>query len=111
MEKPEDIRVHVSVVLRREGRWLLVREGKEGSRDRWNLPGGHLEPGETFTEGIRREAKEVVVWQGPTRVTWCGSAVHWITMAHRKHCAVNASGDGSEISQQGDEKWCNWQDG
>jgi 8-oxo-dGTP diphosphatase len=52
------IPVHVSVVLRDRDRILLVREGEAESRDRWNLPGGHLEPGETIVACARREAKE-----------------------------------------------------
>lgn len=53
-----EIRVHVSVVLQREGRLLLVQEGKPSSRGRWNLPGGHLEPRERFLDGACREARE-----------------------------------------------------
>jgi 8-oxo-dGTP diphosphatase len=40
------------------GRLLLVRESKPENRDKWNLPGGHLEFGETLTAGATREARE-----------------------------------------------------
>lgn len=52
------ILIHVSVVLMREGSVLLVQERKAVNHGLWNLPGGHLEPGETVQDGARREARE-----------------------------------------------------
>jgi len=52
--------IHASVVLAHRGRILLVREEKVSSRGRWNLPGGHHEPGETIEACARREAREEV---------------------------------------------------
>lgn len=43
----------VGVFCYHDGSVLLVREG-----DEWLLPGGTLEPGETFEEAVRREAYE-----------------------------------------------------
>jgi ADP-ribose pyrophosphatase YjhB (NUDIX family) len=39
-------------------RILLVRRGKPPRALAWTIPGGHLEPGETLAEAIRREVKE-----------------------------------------------------
>ena len=52
------ILIHVSVVVRREDSVLLVQERKAVNHGLWNLPGGHLEPGETVQDGARREARE-----------------------------------------------------
>lgn len=37
---------------------LLVRESKPSALQRWSLPGGKLEPGETLQQGAEREALE-----------------------------------------------------
>ncbi len=50
--------IHVSVALRRQDRFLLVQEQKPANYGRWNLPGGHLELGETIQQGARREVAE-----------------------------------------------------
>jgi ADP-ribose pyrophosphatase YjhB (NUDIX family) len=52
------ILIHVSVVLRRQNRILLVQEEKAENHGRWNLPGGHLELRETLQQGALREVKE-----------------------------------------------------
>jgi 8-oxo-dGTP pyrophosphatase MutT (NUDIX family) len=43
-------------VVRREDRFLLVHERKHG--EQWYLPGGRVEPGETFVEVACRETLE-----------------------------------------------------
>jgi 8-oxo-dGTP diphosphatase len=40
------------------GRFLLVRESKASARQRYNLPAGKLEAGETVSEAAVREARE-----------------------------------------------------
>ena len=51
--------VHVSAIIRNsENRILFVREAKEIHRDKWNLPGGHVEEGEHVRDAAIREAKE-----------------------------------------------------
>ncbi|MFB6354209.1 MAG: NUDIX domain-containing protein, partial [Halobacteriales archaeon] len=45
-------------VIERDGRVLLVREGKPGVAGQWNLPAGRVEPGETPVHAARREARE-----------------------------------------------------
>ena len=44
------------VVVRRGDRFLLVREAKHGQR--WYLPAGRVEPGETFEQAAIRETME-----------------------------------------------------
>ena len=56
---PPDTTMIVCALVRREGRLLLVEEMEAGDPDpTWMLPGGRLEPGETLTEGLRRELAE-----------------------------------------------------
>lgn len=52
------IPIHVSVVLQQEDRILLVQERKPENYEKWNLPGGHLELGETIPQGAMREVVE-----------------------------------------------------
>lgn len=50
--------VHVTTVIQDAGRILLVQEAKQENRERWNLPGGHLEEDETLHKGALREVFE-----------------------------------------------------
>ncbi len=48
-------------IINDDGRVLIVREAV--SKDttqvgKWGLPGGRLEPGESFTDGLQREVRE-----------------------------------------------------
>ena len=44
------------VVIRHEGRFLLIQERKHGQK--WYIPAGRVESGETFLQGARREVME-----------------------------------------------------
>ena len=47
------------VVLRNDkGQFLLVQEGKPSAYGLWNLPAGHVDPGETLLDAAVREAHE-----------------------------------------------------
>ena len=50
--------VHVSVVISRDDSILAVQEAKADCRGQWNLPGGHLERGESILAGAVREVLE-----------------------------------------------------
>lgn len=45
-------------VVRREGRFLLVRRGQPPDPGSWGFPGGKIEPGETAAEAAVRELAE-----------------------------------------------------
>lgn len=48
----------VGGVLEKDGEYLLVQEAQEKYRGKWNLPAGHLDPGEPLREGAKREILE-----------------------------------------------------
>jgi len=55
---PPVAQVAVAAVCVRDGRLLLVRRGRPPGHDRWSLPGGRLDPGETLEQAVRRELAE-----------------------------------------------------
>lgn len=60
-------------MLEREGRWLLqLRDDIAGIAHPgcWGLFGGHLEPGETAEQALRRELQEEIDWQAGELPFW-----------------------------------------
>ena len=57
-EYPNRPIVGVGGVIISDGSVLLVRRGSAPSLNRWSIPGGMLEAGETLVEGVRREIAE-----------------------------------------------------
>jgi 8-oxo-dGTP diphosphatase len=57
-EYPERPLVGVGGVVIADGRALLIRRGSPPLEGEWSIPGGMLELGETFEEGVRRELEE-----------------------------------------------------
>lgn len=51
-------RIIVGGVIEKDEKFLLVQEGKESCRGKWNIPAGHLDPNETIFEGAKREVFE-----------------------------------------------------
>ncbi len=49
-----------ALILNSEGKFLLTKRGKKAKNERgkWEIPGGALEFGETFSQGLKREIKE-----------------------------------------------------
>jgi 8-oxo-dGTP diphosphatase len=47
-----------AVVLAADGRVLLVKRGRPPKVGAWTLPGGHVEPSESFEAAIVREVRE-----------------------------------------------------
>lgn len=54
--------VTVAAVVERDGRFLVVEEDVHGERV-LNNPAGHLEPGESFLDAVRRETLEETGWE------------------------------------------------
>lgn len=52
------VQAAAAVVVREDGRLLLVRRGREPQRGRWSVPGGTVEPGETAAQAAVRETFE-----------------------------------------------------
>jgi 8-oxo-dGTP diphosphatase len=55
-------------MLQRDGRWLMQLRDEIPSivaPGCWGLFGGHLDPGETPEQGLRRELLEEIRWQPP----------------------------------------------
>lgn len=51
-------RIGVACFVWKDGKFLMAkRKGSHGS-DKWSVPGGHLEYGETWAEAAKREVKE-----------------------------------------------------
>ncbi|MFC9918998.1 NUDIX hydrolase [Agromyces binzhouensis] len=46
-----------AVITDDDGRVLLVRRGAAPQRGRWSVPGGRLEPGESFADAAAREVR------------------------------------------------------
>jgi 8-oxo-dGTP diphosphatase len=60
-------------MLEQEGRWLLqLRDDIAGivAPGRWGLFGGHLDPGETARQALRRELLEEIAWPSPELPFW-----------------------------------------
>ena len=48
----------VGGVVEKDNKYLLVQESKPKCYGKWNIPAGHLDPGETIFDGAKREIKE-----------------------------------------------------
>ena len=61
LNHPNQIKVGISCLLFKTPKLneiLLIKREKEPLKDKWSLPGGHLELGETIINGMKRECLE-----------------------------------------------------
>lgn len=49
-----------TVVIERDGKFLLTQRAKEPNKGRWEFPGGHVDEGETPKQAAEREMKEEI---------------------------------------------------
>ena len=47
-----------NALVERDGKYLMIEEGKDYVEGTWNIPGGGVEPGEDPVEAVKRELKE-----------------------------------------------------
>jgi len=49
-----------ALIFNNEGKFLLTKRGQKAKNEKgkWEIPGGALEFGETFSQGLKREIKE-----------------------------------------------------
>jgi len=50
----------VAVLVEKDGKFLLVKRSQPPRKGFWELPGGHVDEGESVTEAAQREAREEV---------------------------------------------------
>lgn len=91
-------RIHASaVVLDGAGRVLLVQEQKADSRGKWNLPGGHVDHGESaVAAAIRETAEETHLRIQPRHLVGIYSnrrAIRFVCVAQHDGTARASAGD------------------
>ncbi len=52
------VRTVGAIISERDGRLLLIRRGRPPAQGLWSVPGGHVEPGESDADAVRREVAE-----------------------------------------------------
>jgi ADP-ribose pyrophosphatase YjhB (NUDIX family) len=57
-EAPLTARLYASVIIKRDDRFLVLNEEDDDGKRKFNLPGGHVDFGETPVSAATREAKE-----------------------------------------------------
>ena len=72
-------------MLQRDGRWLMQLRDEIPNivaPGCWGLFGGHLDPGETPEQALRRELLEEISWQPPALELVMVHRIHRVAPAH-----------------------------
>ena len=63
----------VGAVFIWEDKLLLIQRGKPPALGFWSIPGGHVEPGESWQEAVEREVREETALEAT-----CGPFIGWV---------------------------------
>ena len=58
MTESQTLKLVAGCILQKEGKYLLVQEKLPKAYGKWNLPAGHVDPGESTVHAAVREVKE-----------------------------------------------------
>lgn len=58
MPNSQTLKLVAGCILQKDGKYLLVQEKLPKAYGKWNLPAGHVDPGESTVEAAVREAQE-----------------------------------------------------
>lgn len=58
MPNPQTLKLVAGCILQKDGKYLLVQEHLPKAYGKWNLPAGHVDPGESTVNAAVREVKE-----------------------------------------------------
>lgn len=112
MQFPKGVELVCSAIIVRNGHILLTKSPKWSNK--WTLPGGHIEPGETILSAVQREIyEETNLKVNPLKILTYGELINskdFHRLAHFIYfdCVCNAK-DGDTLKLQEDElveyKW------
>jgi len=58
MSNRQTLKLVAGCILQKDGKYLLVQEKLPKAYGKWNLPAGHVDPGESTVDAAVREVKE-----------------------------------------------------